>query len=100
MKEWEIWIEGYATNGIRERASLIGKALGDTFDDACLNYRDVDGKALVLDKDRKGKLRRGPFRENLPPGAERTKAIMRGGNYSVWACQLFDNEATARESFG
>lgn len=110
MKEWEIWIEGYSATGEHSPASFIGKALGETFDEACENFtypedliREWDGLVmkhkgdkLNLDKDKDG-LRRGSFRGKLPAGLDRINAK---GNYSIWACQLFPTELEARASFG
>lgn len=73
-KEYEIWIEGYSVTGNSSEASFIGKSTGKTFEDACKNYRDNEGKPLKLDK------------EYSRP--------------SIWACRLFDNEIDARKSFG
>jgi hypothetical protein len=115
MPEYEIWIEGYAATGERSGASLIGKATGENFDEACINFRypnDIineyafkeenkiivhKGDALKLDKESNGDYRRGSFRGELPVGIERINAK---GNYSIWACQLFPTEQEARKSFG
>lgn len=110
MKEWEIWSEGYAATGEHGRAFLHGTAWGESFDEACINFREPEdlkdwegtvyrtaGSPLNLDTNPDGSYRRGPFRGNLPPGVDRTMAK---GNYSIWACQLFPTEAEARISFG
>lgn len=119
MKEWEIWMEGYAATGERADASFIGKAMGETFDQACENFEYPEdlknpyydlfrdgtvaeyfhkkGEKLNLDKHSDGSYRRGSYRGEVAPGIDR--ATMKG-NYSIWACQLFDNEADARKSFG
>lgn len=34
-KEWEVWSEGYAATGERANASLHGKAIAKTFEEAC-----------------------------------------------------------------
>jgi hypothetical protein len=90
MKEFEIWSEGYAATGERAGAHFHGKAMGETFEDACKNFRepndikDWEGKVIVpkgsplnLDKNRDGSVK-----------------------LSIWACRLFDNETDARKSFG
>jgi len=88
MKEYEIWIEGYAATGESSGASYIGKATGNNFEEACKNFRYPDniysylgdkiiinqGEPLKLDENRK-----------YP---------------SIWACRLYDNESDARKSFG
>lgn len=88
MKEYEIWIEGYAATGERSNASFIGKAIGDSFHEACENFRypkDItrpsDGNIIV----HKGEPLKLDHSRSYP---------------SIWACQLFDNEADARASFG
>lgn len=77
MKEFEIWMEGYAMNGQMSVASFIGKAKGETFNDACRNFKYEKGEKLNLDKH-----------------YEHQKHL------SIWGCRLFDNEADARKSFG
>lgn len=115
MKEYEIWCEGYRATGEEGTAYLIGTAFGNTFNEACENFtypedlKDWEGKIyklkgspLNLDKNSDGTYTRGGFRgaRDMEPGIARTEAVRKGGNYSIWACQLFDNEADARESFG
>lgn len=113
MPEFEIWEEGYAATGEHATASFIGKASGETFDEACINFaypedkKDWNGKVFIhkgdhlnLDKNPDGTYRRGSVRGPIPPGVGRTEAILKGGNYSSWGCQYFDNEAEARKSFG
>lgn len=118
MKEFEIWSEGYAATGEHSVAHFQGKSKGNNFDEACINFREPNdiygyngvggekeivvkkGTPLKLDKNSDGTYRRGSYRGDLPPGIERTEAIKKGGNYSIWGCQLFDNEKDARKSFG
>ena len=88
MKEYEIWEEGFAATGERAGARFIGKAMGETFEEACKNFRypaDIvrswDGMVLVHKGD----------------------ALKLDEHYpypSIWACRLYDNEADARRSFG
>lgn len=72
MKEWEVWIEGYAATGELATASLQGRAEADTFEEACIK---VCGDKLDKDRDGKPKM-------------------------SIWACRLFPSEGQARVSFG
>lgn len=111
MKEFEIWSEGYAATGEHSPAYFHGKAKGETFDEACINFRqeaDVirewDGKVIVkkgtplgLDTNPDGTYRRGSYRGDKIEGKEKKNKV---GNYSIWSCQLFDNEIDARKSFG
>lgn len=106
LKEFEIWCEGYSATGEHSPAHYYGKSWGKDFDEACINFRypeDIKrewalpgedpiiikkGSDLNLDKNSDGTYRRGSERGGY------------GGNYSIWACQLFDNETDARKSFG
>lgn len=87
LKEYEIWMEGYAATGERGYANLIGKAKGKTFNEACNNFRYIEEL-----KDYKGKViidigdKLGLDKEYDYP--------------SIWACKLYDNEKDARKSFG
>lgn len=111
MKEWEIWSEGYAATLENATAHFHGKAFGNTFDEACDNFRQPEdilnwegeviikkGTPLAIDKNSDGSYRRGSFRGYIPPGQGRSEQMV--GNYSSWACQYFPTEAEARESFG
>lgn len=100
MKLYQVWSEGYAATGERSGARLEGEAVAENFDDACIAVC-----CDRLDKEPDGSYRRGTYRQTgplgyIPPGIERLKAIERKGNYSIWGCQLFDNEQDARKSFG
>jgi hypothetical protein len=95
MKEFEIWSEGYAATGEYSSAYCYGKFMGETFDDACINSRQHC--SLGLDTNSDGTYRRGNYRGDKIEGKDKENKV---GNYSIWACQLFDNEADARKSFG
>jgi hypothetical protein len=72
MKEFEIWVEGYAVTGNREKASLLGKEIAETWDEAVCAYMNKN--------------------------PDRIRKDFRG--YTNWGCRLFDNETDARKSFG
>lgn len=93
-KEFEVWMEGYAASGEHSDASFLGKVVAENFDEACIK---LQGKHL--DKNSDGTYSRGAYRGKLPPPSKGVSEKMQG-NYSVWACQLFDNETDARKSFG
>jgi hypothetical protein len=95
MQTWEIWSEGYAATGERSDASLEGTVWAETFDEACIQL--LGDK---LDREKDGSFRRGSLRTLMQPGIARTEAILKGGNYSIWCCQLFPTEQEARKSFG
>lgn len=102
IKEWEIWIEGYAATGERSTASYVGKAMGETFDDAVKNYRypeDVK-KVWALPSEDPILIKKGsPL--NLDTDQDEPDGFRRhGGKLCSWACRYFDNEADARKSFG
>ena len=97
MKNFQIWIEGYAATGEHSTASYVGESEGETFLDACKNFRypkdivrEWDGAVLIkagselpMDKNADGSLR-----------------LNRLGNPTSWACGYYDNEADARKYFG
>lgn len=88
MKEFEIWIEGYAATGERGYAQLIGKGHGETFDEAVKDYMAKTPKHGIEERRKlKGE---EFFREDHKPRS----------NWSIWGCLLFDNEIDARKSFG
>lgn len=87
MKEFEIWIEGYAATGEYSPASYIGNAMGETFDEACENFEYPEdlknpcytgqsnsaeyfyrrGDKLNLDTSPDGNYRRGAYRGEAEP---------------------------------
>jgi len=98
MKEWEIWIEGYSITGNSAEASLIGKAFGETFEEACRNFEQPENIMRVWPMPNEDPI--------LTHKGEKLKldlnkdGSLRNGRPSIWACKLFDNEADARKSFG
>lgn len=87
MKEFEIWIEGYRATGEYATASYIGKAIGETFEEACRNFEypeDFSSMGIKI----------------YSKGEKLTIDKNGGGRPSIWGCRLFDNEADARKSFG
>jgi len=80
MKEFEVWLEGYAATGQSSRATFHGKVMAESFDEACIKV--LGGS---LDKD-----------ESNSDGYRRNSK----GKMCVWACGCYDNETEARASFG
>lgn len=80
MKNYGLWVEGYAATGEHGTAKYLGQAEGDTFGEAVQNwYRDTP------DANRNyGSLRYNEKRDR----------------WSLWGCEVFDNQADARRSFG
>ena len=75
--KYEVWAEGYQTNGYSSGASLLGAYEGESFDDAVLS--------CMMDP----KFTKNLFTYNSGNGYHR-----------YWGCRLFDNESDARVSFG
>lgn len=97
MKEFEIWIEGFAVTGNSAPASYIGKAEGETFNDACANFRyphdiisDWDGK-IIIRKD-------SPL--SIDVNSDGTPRLTHEGYFSSWACSYYPTEEQARKAFG
>ncbi|MCK4521978.1 MAG: hypothetical protein KAU20_05355 [Nanoarchaeota archaeon] len=72
----EIWMEGFSVTGQSQGAQKIGEYEVQTFDQAIEQYI-AENPDTTLQKDRFGK-----------------------GRHAIWACELYDNEAKARKSFG
>jgi TnpA family transposase len=70
-----LWMEGFDATGQRQGASMIGTYDAIDLDDAVKQYMETH-KGDV-DWDRFGR-----------------------GKHAIWACEIFDNEAEARKSFG
>ena len=70
-----LWMEGFAVTGQRQGASMIGTYNATDLDNAVKQYMaENEGD---VDWDRLGR-----------------------GRHAIWACEIFDNEAEARKSFG
>tara|TARA_R110000782_G_scaffold47716_1_gene104752 strand:+ start:74 stop:316 length:243 start_codon:yes stop_codon:yes gene_type:complete len=80
MKEFKVWIEGYATSGESSGAILHGKVNANSFDEACIKLL---GNSLDKDKSKPDEYRRNSK-----------------GNMCVWGCGCYDNETEAKEFFG
>lgn len=74
MEEFEIWSEGFAVTGQSGEAMLMGRAKGESFEDACADHFD--------------------------PNDPNDSKYYDPKRNTYWGCRLFDNEADARKSFG
>ncbi len=74
MKEYSIYIEGYATTGESNRAQRMGTAKGNTFRDAVIAFSKTP-KAIGW----------GNFDEK---------------SLTFWGCNVFDNLHDAQRSYG
>lgn len=73
FNNFQIWREGYATNGERDTAKFIGMENSTTFEEA-VKLHMLRHPELGIEK--------------------------RGKRYCIWGCFLYDNEADARKTFG
>ncbi len=87
LKEYEVWMEGYAATGEQGTATLVGRGTGETFDEAVRDYMSKTPNHGIEEVTRN----RYSSEENYNN---------RKSNWHIWACRLFDNEADARKSFG
>lgn len=74
---YDIWVEGYIATGEHSRAQFLGTYPGESWDEAVQEWdrrKNYENRWGVLE-----------YYE---------------GNWYVWGCQLFDNEAGARKNFG
>ena len=73
LKQYNIWSEGFRTNGEASSAFFIGTSFGSNFKEACNNFAIKDANF---------------------------KKYYSSNDLTYWGCKLFDNEADARVSFG
>jgi hypothetical protein len=73
IREYEIWMEGFAATGQSGPAQILGSQRGRSFKEAVLLF--------VKDHPQ--------YKKDFDPE-----------NLRIWGCQLYDNEAAARSSFG
>lgn len=74
MKQWPVWVEGYAATGEHATAAFMGNWPGETFVDACRAYSDSTSSPSCF--------------------------AVKDGQPSYWGCRFFDNEQDARAAFG
>ncbi len=92
MRNFEIWMEGYACNGDRGRADKIADIEAETFDEAVEKYMSQFTPEEL-------KQRSGPHRYNRGQFHTEEDYNNRRSNWHIWGCALFDNEHEARRSF-
>ena len=73
LKQYDIWSEGFRTNGEASGAFFIGISFGSNFKEACNNFAIKDANF---------------------------KRYYNNSDLTYWGCKLFDNEADARVNFG
>ncbi len=87
VREFEIWMEGYAATGEHGTAHMIGKGFGSTFDEAVKDYMSKNPKHGIEENGRSRYISEDAYKN-------------RRSNWNIWACSLFDNETDARKLFG
>lgn len=70
-----LWMEGYAATGESGTAHCIGTYTATDLDDAVKQYMVAHPNSVHWDRFGRGR-------------------------HAIWACEIFDNEAQARKSFG
>lgn len=70
-----LWMEGFAATGESGTAQYIGTYNAKDLDDAVKQYMEVRPNSVHWDRFGRGR-------------------------HAIWACEIFDNEADARKSFG
>ena len=73
LKQYNIWSEGFRTNGEVSSAFFIGTSFGSNFKEACNNFAIKDANF---------------------------KRYYSSNDLTYWGCKLFDNETDARVNFG
>jgi hypothetical protein len=86
-KEFEIWIEGYIATGESSNAIMIGTGIGKSFDEAVKDYMSKNPRHGIVENTKKRYITEEAYNN-------------RRSNWNIWGCNLFDNEADARKSFG
>ena len=90
LKEYEVWMEGYAITGNRSDATLLGKVFARNFAQACDIIMCTKHLAAIKE-------------DNLPENKEfcpPRKWDYDPHKLTVWACGLFWDEKHARKTFG
>lgn len=87
MSRFDIWVEGYAATGEHGTAFKIGAGEGETFDEAVKDYMSKAENHGIEENKRNRYISDEAYEK-------------RSSNWSIWACNLFDNESDARKSFG
>ena len=75
-KEYTIWSEGYADNGMSQGAICLGTYMAISFEDAINKYLERN------------------------PDMKEYYYIDSKGNHKIWGCRLYDNAEDAEKSFG
>jgi hypothetical protein len=90
LKEYEVWMQGYAATGQSAKAQFIGKVEARSFKQACHILMCQDYlKNHTSENLRAPNQWIDPDRWDYDPDS-----------CSYWGCKLFDNETDARKTYG
>ena len=73
VREFEIWMEGYAATGEHGTAHMIGKGFGSTFDEAVKDYMSKNPKHGIEENGRSRYISEDAYKN-------------RRSNWNIWAC--------------
>lgn len=90
LKEYEVWIEGYAATGESAGPSLVGKAFARNFAQACDIVMCKNHLAWIE------KVNKPDYKEYCPP----RKWDYDPNRLSDWGCRLYWSKELASKSFG
>lgn len=90
LKEYEVWLEGYAATGEHGSAQLLGKAFARNFGQAC-HIVECHAHLEWIEKVNK------PDYGEYEDGARWDYDPQR---FTIWGCGLYWSEELARKSFG
>lgn len=95
LKEYEVWMEGFACTGQSSNATLVGKAKARNFGQVC--------HIVMCTKKLKGMVKQNDA--NNPPNplmqdCHGSRWDYNPNDFSFWGCRLFWSEELAKKSFG
>lgn len=90
LKEYEVWMSGYAATGEHATATLLGKVLARNFAQACDIIECRNHLAWIE------KVNQPDYKEYNPPSTWSYNP----SELTDWACPLYWSEKLARRSFG
>jgi hypothetical protein len=76
--QYDIWMEGYKTNGEEVNDVLIGRGYGATFDDAVKDYMIKNPEIGIKENGRNRYMSEQAYQD-------------RTSNWNIWGCRLFKN---------
>ena len=89
LKEYEVWMEGYRATGEYGTASLWGKSIARSFEEACHKIACENYLKRTKEDETNPYKNFGIGRWDYDPH-----------KLTYWACKLYETELEARKSFG